>query len=144
MASVTRNMLKQFRINFFHYTTTRSNLFGVHEDSLIFLSQFLVLNLSLKINHILLFLQGLCGFIELNVGHLSHLTHCEFIVLADGASHFPLFIMMQSIISIYLSLSLLEDFILYEHVLHHSIGPFKLILGPLIYSCTFFSTHGRS
>ena len=144
MGSVTRNLLKQFWINFFHYTTTRSDLFGVHEDSLIFFPQFLVLNLSLKVNHMLLLLQGLGSFIELDVGHLSHLTDCEFAVLADGASHLPLFIMKQSTINIYLSLSLLENFILYKHVLHHSVGSFELFLAPLFDSGIFFSTHGRT
>jgi len=75
---------------------------------------------------------------------LTHLTDCEFAVPADSASHLPLFITIESTIYILLSLSLFEDLILQQHVLHHCIGPIKLILGPIVDTIIFFSTHGRT
>ena len=108
---------------------------------MIFISQFLILNLSLQINHILFLLQWFDLFIQLIISHLSNLANCKLVLFAKSSSHLSLLVMDQSVCNILLALSLFKHFILKNHILHHCICFLSFILEPFLLSFVLFKTH---
>ena len=69
-----------------------------------FLSQFLVLDLPLQVNHVPLLCKLVGGFFELNISHLVDLTDGELVDFTHGASHLSLLIMLHGLIHFFLAL----------------------------------------
>lgn len=102
---VTNRSLEKLRIDFLHELATRRELLLVHEDALGLITDFLVLDLSLEVNHVPLLGQILNCLLKAIVSKLIDLPNCVLIKLANSPPH--LSFLVASNRSVHLLLSLL-------------------------------------